>query len=89
MLMSRISPPSSDRRPANSSHQETVFTGCEANGIVFDDRRKTWIRCSRFQRRIASSASRFRAVTSRIRAGVAFASRIVRLAEGSSVWTQA
>jgi hypothetical protein len=81
--------PSAANRSANSSHQRTVLTGCEPKGIVFEEIRKTPMSWSTFQRRIASSASRFAAVTSRRRSGVALASRIVLAAEGSWVFTHA
>ena len=78
-----------EARRANSSHQASVFTGCDASGIRFDVSRKTATSCSAFQRRIASSASRFAAISSRRRSGVAFATRAVRADDGSCVLTQA
>ena len=85
----RINPPSSARRGANSSHHASSFAACEPNGIRLDVSRKTEIPCASFQRRIASSASRFDAISSRRRSGVTFASRSVRAEDGSCVLTQA
>jgi hypothetical protein len=51
--------------------------------MEFDEILKTRMSCSTFQRRIASSASRFARVTARSRSGVAFASRTVLAADGN------
>jgi hypothetical protein len=52
--------------------------------IGFEVRRNSSIPCAAFQRRIASSASRFPAISSRRRACDAFASRSVRADEGAA-----